>query len=127
MKYLKTFERYEFGREEFVEIINPINNARTAAKAKIDTETYTSNIDSELATKLGLVPEVELKRVYNYLGDQNLPVAKLDLVFNTGELKGRRLNTEVTISDRSKLDHKIAIGRRDLKELDILIDVNKSI
>lgn len=95
-------------------------------KCKIDTETYTSNIDSELANKLGLVPQ-SIKRVYNYLGDSNLGVAPVDIIFSTGESKGTRISTYVTIADRSKLNHPIAIGRKDVGNLNLLIDVNKSL
>lgn len=127
MNYIKTFENYNLGREEFIEIINPLNGNSFVCKAKIDTETYTSNIDVELAEILGLVPEENTKRVYNYLGDQELKVARVDIIFSTGESKGRRVSTYVTIADRSKLDHPIAVGRKDIGSLNLLIDVNKSI
>ena len=71
MEHLMTFESYQLGREEFVEIINTETGKSKVLRAKIDTETYTSNIDYNLALELGLVPTGE-KRVYNIYGDSNL-------------------------------------------------------
>ena len=122
-----TFENYVFGREEFVEITNPVNGCSCVVKAKIDTESYTSNIDAEIASHLDLSIQEEPRRVYNQLGDEMLPVSSCNLLFNTGDSKGNVLDTEVTISDRSKLRHKLAIGRKDLERLQVLIDVNKSL
>ncbi len=126
MIYLKTFECYTFGREEFVEIINPKTGKSKILRAKIDTETYTTNIDYELASELGLELAGK-KRVYNTLGDQLLNTSNVELVFSVGDRTGKKISTDVTISDRKKLRNFIAIGRKDLKKLGYLIDVSKSI
>ena len=127
MEYLKTFESYTFGREEFVEVTNPLSGEYCVVKAKIDTESYTSNIGAELASMLNLYPDNEPKKVYSHLGERDLPVAKCQFTFNTGQQKGEKLDTEVTVGDRSKLRHKLAIGRKDLEKMGILIDVRKSL
>jgi hypothetical protein len=125
MIYLKTFENY-LGREEFVEIVNPLNGKSKIVRAKIDTETYTSNIDYELALELGLQPFGK-KRVYNIYGDENLSEANVELIFSIGEQRGRHIDTTVTIANRKKLKNQIAIGRKDIESLNMFIDVTKSI
>ena len=127
MKHLMTFETYIFGREEFVEICNPETGDSRVVKAKIDTEAYHSNIDVHLLTELNLNTNIETLRTYNILGDEELPTTNVCMTFNTGEIKGREIECMVSVSDRSKLRHQVAIGRKDLEQLGILIDVKKSL
>ncbi|CAG7580816.1 MAG: putative acid protease [uncultured marine phage] len=127
MKHLKTFENYVFGREEFVEICNKETGDSRVVKAKIDTEAYHSNIDVRLATELNINTNIDTIRTYNILGDEDLPTAEVCLNFNTGEMEGRKLDSTVTIADRSELRNPVAIGRKDLEQLGILIDVKKSL
>ncbi len=126
MEHLMTFENYTFGREEFVEVKNPQTGKSVILRAKIDTETYTSNIDYKVALELGLNVNGE-RRVYNILGDQQLKTADVEFTFSTGDIEGKHIQTEVTIADRGKLRNQIAIGRKDLEKLHILIDVKKHI
>lgn len=129
MEHLITFESYQLGREEFVEIINPETGESKVLRAKIDTETYTSNIDYNLALELGLVISGE-KRVYNIYGDNNLKTANINLVFSLGDMTdmtGNRIETEVTIADRGKLRNQLAIGRKDIEKLGLPIDVRKKL
>ena len=126
MDYIKTFENYQFGREEFVEITNPLTGKSKVLRAKIDTETYTTNIDYKLALELGLVPDGE-KRVYNIYGDENLKTAGVNLAFSTGDFNGTKLETTVTIANRSKLRNEIAFGRKDIESTGMVIDVRKKL
>lgn len=127
MKHLKTFENYIFGGEEFVELVNIETGDSRVVKAKIDTETYHSNIDLRLATELNLNTNIETIKTFNILGEEDLPTVDLKFNFNTGEMSGKELESTVTIADRSKLRNQVAIGRLDLEKLDILIDVKKSL
>jgi len=85
---------------------------RHEVKAKIDTGAFRTSIDEELAKKLGLMdPENVLWNVgyRSALGREERKVVGI-----TFWLKGRKVKTSASVSDRSKLKREMIIGRRDL-------------
>lgn len=96
---------------EEVEVAD-ITGERHLVKAKLDTGAFRTSIDEALAKKLGLLdPENLLWSGYwrGALGGGERKVIGL-----TFYLKGRKIKTAVSVSDRSKLKRLMIIGRRDL-------------
>ena len=81
-------------------------------KAKIDTGAFRTSIDESLAKELGLLdPENILWNVgyRSSFGREERRVVGL-----TFYLKGKKIKTSASVSDRSKLKREIIVGRRDL-------------
>jgi len=81
-------------------------------KSKIDTGAFRTSIDESLAGELGLLdPENVLWEVgyRSALGREERKVVGL-----TFYLKGKKIKTSASVSDRSKLKRAMIIGRRDL-------------
>lgn len=86
---------------------------RFVVEAKIDTGAYGSSIDKSLAKELGLLVKENVlwtKRFKSSLGVQTRMVVRL--VF---WLKGRKVVTRASITNRKDLRKKLLIGRRDLR------------
>ena len=83
-------------------------------RAKIDTGAFRSSIDEKFAGELGLLVDENVIYYRHYrsaLGkSKERPVINL-----TFWLKGKRIDTAVSVANRSKLRTKILIGRKDLK------------
>ncbi len=81
-------------------------------RAKIDTGAFRTSIDKKLAKDLGLLdPENVLWEVgfRSALGREERKVVGI-----TFWLKGKKIKTSASVSDRSKLKRRMIIGRRDL-------------
>jgi alpha-L-glutamate ligase-like protein len=88
------------------------DKTRVPVMAKIDTGADRSGIDEELAKKLGLLSEDNIiyqARYRSALGKHRRPVIALEYY-----LAGRKINSMVSVTDRSKLRTKFLIGKRDL-------------
>jgi len=83
-------------------------------RAKIDTGAFRSSIDEDLAKELGLLEEgnVLYYRHYRSALGKNRERPVVSLIF---WLKGKRIETAVSVADRKKLRTKVLIGRKDLK------------
>ncbi len=87
---------------------------RYAIETKIDTGAYGSSIDRSIAKELGLLVKENVlweKRFKSSLGIQVRTVIKL--VF---WLKGRRVVTRASVTNRNGMRKKLLIGRRDLRD-----------
>jgi alpha-L-glutamate ligase-like protein len=85
---------------------------KQSVKAKIDTGAFRTSIDENLAKQLGLLdPENVLWKVgyRSALGREERKVVGI-----TFYLKGKKIKTSASVSDRSKLNRPMIIGRRDL-------------
>ncbi len=88
------------------------DKTRASVMAKIDTGADRSAIDEELAEKLGLLSEDNIiyqARYRSALGKHRRPIIALEYY-----LAGRKINSMVSVTDRSKLRTKFLIGKRDL-------------
>jgi hypothetical protein len=97
---------------EEVEVADFMGN-KYPVKAKIDTGAFRTSIDEGVARRLDLLnPEnILLEKYYkSSLGREKRQL--IELVF---WLKGRKIKTIASISDRSKLKRPMIIGRRDLR------------
>lgn len=92
---------------------------RHEVKVKIDTGAFRTSIDEELAKKWGLLdPENILWNVgyRSALGKEERKVVGL-----TFYLKGKKIKTSASVSDRSGLKRPIIIGRRDLLGFSLMV------
>jgi len=81
--------------------------------AKLDTGAFRTSVDRKLAEELGILAESNIlwERSYvNAIGRERRLVVGL-----TFFLKGRRIKTAVSVSNREKVKTKLLIGRRDLQ------------
>lgn len=87
------------------------NGEPITVKAKLDTGAYRTSIDRQFAELIGL-SEMEGKvYVQSASGESYRPTAKA-----TFTLAGKKINTIVSIADRSGLKYPVIIGYRDLKD-----------
>lgn len=86
--------------------------------AKVDTGADSTSVDRALVKKLQ-IPKEKLERrvVKSALGEETRDVVAISFI-----MKGERIETEATLSDRSDLRYDILIGRKDLRNF--LIDVS---
>lgn len=90
-------------------------------EAKIDTGAYFTSIDENLARELSLAKKItRYKKAKSALGEEKRPLIEFSFI-----LDGALIQTEASLSDRSKLKNKILIGRHDLKRF--LVDSSKII
>jgi len=87
---------------------------REMVEAKIDTGAYGSSIDRDLAERLGLLRKENIlweKKFKSSLGEQKRVVIRLAFW-----LRGRKVVTRASITNRKGLRRKLLIGRRDLRD-----------
>ena len=108
--------------EEGIKTINAVEKIKILAgdknkietEAKIDTGAFRSSIDKNLAEQLGLLKEENIlwKNRFEYrsaVGLQPRPVIGF-----TFWLAGRKIQTTASVSNRSKMNYPVLIGRNDL-------------
>lgn len=103
---------------EEVEILGH-NGKREVVRAKIDTGADGSSIDRVLASELGLL-EADNILYYDYFRNA-LGRKKREIVGVTFVMAGRKLRTQISIADRSRLRTKMIVGRRDLKQFAVVV------
>ncbi len=106
-----TDEPVVVGRTEWIELHNPETRNRVEVRAKVDTGADSSSIDTKLAEQLGFdLAKADKIIVRSALGREERPVINLRL-----HVGGRRIETRVTVNDRSNLDQPALLGTRDLQ------------
>lgn len=114
----KGLGRKTVGAYEEVEVIG-LNGHRMSVRAKIDTGADGSSIDQELAQELGLTEDDNLL-YYDYFRNA-LGRKKRRIVGVSFVMAGRRVKTQISLADRSRLRTKMLIGRRDLKQFAVVV------
>lgn len=114
----KGLGRKTVGAFEEVEV-HGLNGKNVVMKAKIDTGADGSSIDETLAEDLGLT-ESDNVLYYDYFRNA-LGRKRRKIVGVTFRMAGRRVKTQISIADRSRLRTKMLIGRRDLKQFAVVV------
>jgi len=104
--------------EEF-EISLPPSESHYKTLAKIDTGAWRTSISLDVAKKIGIENFENGRRVKSSFGEETRPLAPL-IFF----LKGEKIESEVTLADRSFMKYEMIIGRRDLKNF--IVDPSKT-
>lgn len=104
---------------EMVEVLGH-NGSSETVRAKIDTGADGSSIDRVLAHELGLL-EADNILYYDYFRNA-LGRKKREIVGVTFVMAGRKIKTQISIADRSRLRTKMLIGRRDLKQFAVVVE-----
>lgn len=115
----KGLGRKTVGAYEEVEV-HGLNGKNMSVKAKIDTGADGSSIDETLAHELGLTDSDNVL-YYDYFRNA-LGRKRRKIVGVTFVMAGRRVKTQISIADRSRLRTKMLIGRRDLKQFAVVVD-----
>lgn len=111
--------RKTVGGYEEVEVVGH-NGSRQVVRAKIDTGADGSSIDRVLAEELGLL-EADNILYYDYFRNA-LGRKKREIVGVTFVMAGRKMRTQISIADRSRLRAKMIVGRRDLKQFAVVVE-----
>lgn len=114
----KGLGRKTVGGYEEVEVMG-LNGKSEMVHAKIDTGADGSSIDRVLAKELGLL-ESENILYYDYFRNA-LGRKKREIVGVIFVMAGRKIKTQISIADRSRLRTKMLIGRRDLKQFAVVV------
>lgn len=99
------------GTRELVKVVSA-KGRKVEVWGKVDTGAWRSSIDKSLATELGLLTRGNIlasKTFKSTLGTEKRPLISIKYY-----LAGRRIDTVVSVADRSKLRRPLIIGRRDL-------------
>lgn len=91
--------------------------------AKIDTGAWSSAIDEKFAREIGIYSKRQVlwkRKKLSALGEEQRAVIPM-----TFWLAGRKINTNVTVADRSELRYQVLIGRVDLTGFLISAEIDK--
>lgn len=89
--------------------------------AKVDTGACNSSLDEELFKNLNLDEDiVKNKIVRSAHGEEIRNVYSLDI-----SVGGKKISSEVNISDRKNMKYKMILGRNDIEKLGAIVDVKK--
>ncbi len=114
----KGLGRKTVGAYEEVEVLGH-NGHSEMVEAKIDTGADSSSMDRVLAQELGLLDNENIL-YYDYFTNAN-GSRKREIVGVTFVMAGRKIKTQISIADRSRLRTKMLIGRRDLKQFAVVV------
>jgi len=115
----KGMGRKTVGAYEEVEVIGH-NGKHEIVRAKIDTGADGSSIDRVLAAELGLL-ESDNILYYDFFRNA-LGRKKREIVGVTFVMAGRKMKTQISVADRSRLRAKMIVGRRDLKQFAVVVE-----
>ena len=102
---LRNFEPvvvYDLNRKEKIRLI-----------AKVDTGADRTSIDEKIARRLNLLQKdniVEIKHVQSGLGKQKRKIINLQY-----QIKGKTIQTQASVTDRTHLKYPMLIGVKDMK------------
>jgi len=94
-------------------LVRAADKRKVEVQAKVDTGAFRTSIDKQVASELGLLNEENIlweSRIISALGREKRKV--IELIFF---LKGRRIKTAASVSNRQKVRTKLLVGRRDLQ------------
>lgn len=114
----KGLGRKTVGAYEDVEVWG-VSGKREEVYAKIDTGADGSSIDRVLAEELGLLESDNI--LYHDYFRNALGRKKREIVGVIFVMAGRKIKTQISIADRSRLRTKMLIGRRDLKQFSVVV------
>ena len=102
-------------------LLNANQDQQTVIMAKIDTGADRSSLDEKIAQQLGLLDEKNIVAVKQYrsgLGKQERKIVNVTFI-----LKGKKITSQLSITDRSGLNYSMLIGVKDMKGF--VVDPNK--
>ena len=79
-------------------------------EAKMDSGAFRSSLDKKIIEEMGIPLNPDTMLVKAASGQQVRPTANITLV-----LAGKKMNTTVSVTDRSHLQYPMIVGRKDLK------------
>jgi hypothetical protein len=107
------------GRNVLVQIITPKEDVKILAK--VDTGAYSSSIDEKLFKELNLDEKIlKNKIVRNVMGEEERDVYEIDFI-----VKGMKITSQLNVFDRSDMKYQMILGRKDIKQLNALVDVKQ--
>lgn len=115
----KGLGRKTVGAFEEVEVLG-YDGKNVSLTAKVDTGADGSSIDRVVAEDLGLL-ESDNILYYDYFRNA-LGRKKREIVGVTFVMAGRKMKTQISIADRSRLRTKMIVGRRDLKHFAVVVE-----
>src|SRR3989344_5178738 len=101
---------------ETIGLVERVTIQGKPVKAKIDTGAERNSIDVTLAAELGLGPIIGVRNVVSSHGRSVRPI-----VHGSLEIKGKKIKASFNLFDRKRLQYKVLIGKKTLKQCGFLI------